>query len=97
MLRRTMAGVDVNTLTKGRAILRHCPAEKTRHRHGVIPKIGSNDNISQKKIKSQFMCKLKEDTFSGNKDKDAHDHIDRVISIVGLFNIPGVTKDAVML
>ncbi|GJY35795.1 zinc knuckle CX2CX4HX4C containing protein [Tanacetum coccineum] len=40
---------------------------------------------------------LREDTFSGNKDEDAHDHIDRVLSIVGLFNIPGVSKDAVML
>ncbi|GKE76459.1 hypothetical protein Tco_1542579 [Tanacetum coccineum] len=43
------------------------------------------------------MRELKEDTFSGNKDEDAHDHIDRVLSIIGLFNIPGVTKDAVML
>ncbi|GKA94824.1 hypothetical protein Tco_0816862 [Tanacetum coccineum] len=43
------------------------------------------------------MRELREDTFSGNKDEDAHDHIDRVLSIVGLFNIPGVTKDAVML
>ncbi|GJZ47408.1 reverse transcriptase domain-containing protein [Tanacetum coccineum] len=48
-------------------------------------------------IKSQFMRELREDTFSGNKDEDAHDHIDRVLSIVGLFNIPGVSKDAVML
>ncbi|GKA74940.1 hypothetical protein Tco_0781318 [Tanacetum coccineum] len=43
------------------------------------------------------MRELREDTFSGNKDEDAHDHIDRVLSIVCLFNIPGVTKDAVML
>ncbi|GJT95560.1 reverse transcriptase domain-containing protein [Tanacetum coccineum] len=43
------------------------------------------------------MRELREDTFSGNKDKDAHDHIDRVLSIVGLFNILGVSKDAVML
>ncbi|GJX70263.1 reverse transcriptase domain-containing protein [Tanacetum coccineum] len=43
------------------------------------------------------MCELREDTFSGNKDEDAHDHIDRVLSIVGLFNILGVSKDAVML
>ncbi|GJS84905.1 phospholipase-like protein [Tanacetum coccineum] len=43
------------------------------------------------------MRELREDTFSGNKNKDAHDHIDRVFSIIGLFNIPGVTKDAVML
>ncbi|GKC34610.1 reverse transcriptase domain-containing protein [Tanacetum coccineum] len=40
------------------------------------------------------MCELREDTFSGNKNEDAHDHIDRVLSIVGLFNILGVSKDA---
>ncbi|GKB50023.1 hypothetical protein Tco_0900776 [Tanacetum coccineum] len=43
------------------------------------------------------MRELREDSFSGNKDEDAHNHIDRVLSIVGLFNIPGVSKDAVML
>ncbi|GJS53426.1 reverse transcriptase domain-containing protein [Tanacetum coccineum] len=43
------------------------------------------------------MRELREDTFSGNKDEDAHDHIDQVLSIIGLFNIPGVSKDAVML
>ncbi|GJU99921.1 hypothetical protein Tco_1329192 [Tanacetum coccineum] len=43
------------------------------------------------------MRELREDTFSGNKNEDAHDHIDRVLRIVGLFNIPGVSKDAVML
>ncbi|GKD50841.1 hypothetical protein Tco_1279817 [Tanacetum coccineum] len=43
------------------------------------------------------MRKRREDTFFGNKDEDAHDHIDRILSIVGLFNIPGVTKDVVML
>ncbi|GKB10799.1 hypothetical protein Tco_0844722 [Tanacetum coccineum] len=45
----------------------------------------------------QFIRELREDTFLGNKDEDAHDHIDRVLSIVGLFNIPEVSKDAVML
>ncbi|GKE55902.1 hypothetical protein Tco_1495087 [Tanacetum coccineum] len=43
------------------------------------------------------MRELREDTFSGNKDEDAHDHIDRVLSIIGIFNIPRVSKDAVML
>ncbi|GKD65814.1 reverse transcriptase domain-containing protein [Tanacetum coccineum] len=43
------------------------------------------------------MRELREDTFSRNKDEDAHDHINRVLSIVGLFNIPGVSKDVVML
>ncbi|GJR48492.1 reverse transcriptase domain-containing protein [Tanacetum coccineum] len=43
------------------------------------------------------MRELTEDTFFGNKDEDAHNHIDRVLGIVGLFNIPGVSKDAVMI
>ncbi|GKC10393.1 hypothetical protein Tco_1007175 [Tanacetum coccineum] len=43
------------------------------------------------------MRELNDDTFFGNKNEDAHDHIDWVLSIVGLFNIPGVSKDAVML
>ncbi|GKB23574.1 hypothetical protein Tco_0862975 [Tanacetum coccineum] len=62
---------------------------------GVVkPEIKGNVNFE---IKSQFMRELREDTFFGNKDEDAHDHIDWVLSIVGLFNIPGVSKDAVML
>nr|GEV57377.1 hypothetical protein [Tanacetum cinerariifolium] len=43
------------------------------------------------------MRELREDTFFGNKNDDAHDHVERVLDIVSLFNIPGVTHDAVML
>ncbi|GKF65033.1 protein kinase-like domain, concanavalin A-like lectin/glucanase domain protein [Tanacetum coccineum] len=43
------------------------------------------------------MRELREDTFSENKNEDAHDHIDRVLNIVSLFNIPGVSQDVVML
>ncbi|GJS42875.1 hypothetical protein Tco_0567918 [Tanacetum coccineum] len=60
----------------------------------VKPEIGGYVNF---KIKSQFIHELREDTFSGNKEEDAHDHIDRVLNIVGLFNILGVSKDAIML
>ncbi|GKB00503.1 hypothetical protein Tco_0828496 [Tanacetum coccineum] len=42
------------------------------------------------------MRELRDDTFSGNKNEDAHDHVDRVLNIVSLFNIPGVSKDAVL-
>ncbi|GJQ89991.1 hypothetical protein Tco_0001130 [Tanacetum coccineum] len=86
-----MAGVDVNTLTVKQylALLRENQAP------GVVkPEIRGNVNFE---IKSQFMRELREDTFSGNKDEDAQDHIDRVLSIVGLFNIPEVTKDADLL
>ncbi|GJX19944.1 hypothetical protein Tco_0222621 [Tanacetum coccineum] len=44
-----------------------------------------------------FMRKLKEDTFSKNKNDDAHEHVERVLDIVNLFNIPGVSHDGVML
>ncbi|GJY39753.1 hypothetical protein Tco_0426117, partial [Tanacetum coccineum] len=87
----TMAGVDVNTLT----IEQYLALSRENQAPGVVkPEIRGNVNFE---IKSQFMRELREDTFSGNKDEDAHDHIDRLLSIVGLFNIPGVTKDAVIL
>ncbi|GKC56188.1 hypothetical protein Tco_1083786 [Tanacetum coccineum] len=38
-----------------------------------------------------------EDTFSGSKNDDAHEHVERVLDIVTLFNIPGVSHDVVML
>ncbi|GJT57430.1 zinc knuckle CX2CX4HX4C containing protein [Tanacetum coccineum] len=83
-----MAGVDIDTLT----MEQYLALSRENQAPGVVKsKIGGNVNF---KIKSQFMRELMEDTFSGNKDGDAHDHIDRVLSIVGLFNIPGVTKDA---
>ncbi|GKB48113.1 reverse transcriptase domain-containing protein [Tanacetum coccineum] len=62
---------------------------------GVVkPKIGGNVNFE---IKSQFMRELREDTFFGNKNGDAHEHVERVLDIVSLFNILGVSHDAVML
>nr|GEU53936.1 hypothetical protein [Tanacetum cinerariifolium] len=43
------------------------------------------------------MQELREDTFSENKNEDAHDHVDRVLNIVSLFNIPKVSQDEVLL
>nr|GEX74199.1 hypothetical protein [Tanacetum cinerariifolium] len=43
------------------------------------------------------MREFREDTFFGNKNEDAHDHVDRVFNIVSLFNILGVSQDAVLL
>ncbi|GJV05166.1 hypothetical protein Tco_1338735 [Tanacetum coccineum] len=43
------------------------------------------------------MRELREDTFFRNKNDDAHEHVERILDIVSLFNIPGVTHDAVML
>ncbi|GKF69895.1 hypothetical protein Tco_0202952, partial [Tanacetum coccineum] len=62
---------------------------------GVVkPEITGNVNF---KIKSQFMLELQEDTFSGNKNDNAHEHVELILDIVSLFNIPGVTHYAVML
>nr|GEV16526.1 putative reverse transcriptase domain-containing protein [Tanacetum cinerariifolium] len=62
---------------------------------GVIkPEIRGNVNFE---IKSQFMRELKEDTFFGNKNDAAHEHVKRVLDIVSLFNIPRVSHDTVML
>ncbi|GKC14217.1 zinc knuckle CX2CX4HX4C containing protein [Tanacetum coccineum] len=60
---------------------------------GVVkPENRGNVNFE---IKSQFMWELREDSFFGNKNDDAHEHVERVLDIVSLF--PGVSHDAVML
>ncbi|GJX80093.1 hypothetical protein Tco_0328242 [Tanacetum coccineum] len=88
---RTLAGVDVDTLT----MEQYLALSRENQASGVVkPEIRGNVNFE---IKSQFMRELREDTFSRNKDEDSHDHIDRALSIVDLFNIPGVSKDAVVL
>ncbi|GJZ63803.1 RNA-directed DNA polymerase, eukaryota, reverse transcriptase zinc-binding domain protein [Tanacetum coccineum] len=43
------------------------------------------------------MRELREDAFSQNKNEDAHNHIDRVVNIVSLFNILRVSQDAILL
>ncbi|GKA91133.1 hypothetical protein Tco_0813003 [Tanacetum coccineum] len=67
-LRRTMAGVDINTLTMEQylALSRENQAPSV-----VKPEIEGNVNFE---IKIQFMRELREDTFSENKNEDAHDH-----------------------
>ncbi|GJV49350.1 hypothetical protein Tco_1439562 [Tanacetum coccineum] len=69
--------------------------ERENQAPGVVkPEIGGNVNFE---IKSQFMRELREYTLFGNKNEDAHDHVDRVLNIVSLFNILGVTQDSVLL
>nr|GEW94064.1 hypothetical protein [Tanacetum cinerariifolium] len=86
-----MGDVDINMLTMDQYLeLTH-----GNQASGVVkPKIRGNVNFE---IKSQFMRELREDTFSGNKNDDAYEHVERVLDIVSLFNISGVTHDAVML
>nr|GEV91199.1 hypothetical protein [Tanacetum cinerariifolium] len=71
-----MAGVDINTLT----MKQYLALSRENHTLSVVkPKIRGNINFE---IKSQFMRELREDTFSGNKNEDAHDHFDRVLNIL---------------
>ncbi|GJS45598.1 putative reverse transcriptase domain-containing protein [Tanacetum coccineum] len=67
----TMAGVDVDTLT----MEQYLALSRENQAPGVVkPEIRGNVNFE---LKSQFMRELREDTFSGNKDEDPHNHIDR--------------------
>ncbi|GKB47655.1 uncharacterized mitochondrial protein-like protein [Tanacetum coccineum] len=86
-----MAGVEIDTLT----MEQYLALSQENQPSGVV-KLEIEGNVNFE-IKSQFMRELREDTFSENKNEDAHDQIDRVLSIIGLCNIPRVFKDAVML
>nr|GEU44105.1 hypothetical protein [Tanacetum cinerariifolium] len=89
--RNIMERVDINTLT----MEQYLSLTRGNQEPGVVkPKIRGNVNFE---IKSQFMQELREDTFFGNKNDDAHEHVEWVLDIVSLFNIPGVTHDVVML
>ncbi|GKB67218.1 hypothetical protein Tco_0928630 [Tanacetum coccineum] len=86
-----MGDADINTLM----MEQYLALTRGNQAPGVVKlKIGGNVNLE---IKSQFMRELREDTFSRNKNDNAYEHIERILDIVSLFNIPGVTHDAVML
>ncbi|GKB36534.1 hypothetical protein Tco_0881476 [Tanacetum coccineum] len=83
--------VDINTLTieKCLALTRGNQAPSV-----VKPEIEGNVNFE---IKSQFMRELREDNFLGNKSDNAPKHVERILDIVSLFNILGVSHGAFML
>ncbi|GJR17469.1 7-deoxyloganetin glucosyltransferase-like protein [Tanacetum coccineum] len=86
-----MGEADINTLT----MEQYLALTRRNQASGMVkPKITANVNFE---IKRQFMRELREDTFSGNKNNDAYEHVERILDIVSLFNISGVTHDAVML
>nr|GEU48337.1 hypothetical protein [Tanacetum cinerariifolium] len=60
----------------------------------VKPKIAYNVHSD---IKGQFMKELRDNTFAGNRDDDAHENVQKVLEIVDLFSILGVTHVAIML
>nr|GEV93172.1 hypothetical protein [Tanacetum cinerariifolium] len=71
----TMVGVDINTLTMEQYL-----ALSRENQAPSVVKLEIRGNVNFE-IKSQFMRELREDTLFGNKNKDAHDHVDRVLNI----------------
>ncbi|GJY96902.1 hypothetical protein Tco_0513812 [Tanacetum coccineum] len=67
----TEGGIDSLTMEQYLALTRGNQAPSV-----VKPEIGGNVNFE---IKSQFMRELREDTFSENKNNDAHEHVTRVL------------------
>ncbi|GJT94114.1 hypothetical protein Tco_1082959 [Tanacetum coccineum] len=70
---------------------------KTRADYGsgvARPKIEDKDNF---KLKGQFLKELRTNTFSGSDHEDANEHVEKVLEIVGLFHIPNITIDQVIL
>nr|GEW71129.1 hypothetical protein [Tanacetum cinerariifolium] len=69
---------------------------KTRGDYGsgvTRPKIDDNTYFE---LKGQFLEELCDNTFSGS-DKDTNEHIEKVLEIVDLFHIPGITQDQIVL
>nr|GEW32047.1 alpha/beta hydrolases superfamily protein [Tanacetum cinerariifolium] len=70
-----MAKGDIDNLT----MEQYLALTRGKQAPGVVkPKNKGNVNF---KIKNQFMRELREDTFYGNKNNDAHEHFERVLDI----------------
>nr|GEZ27773.1 hypothetical protein [Tanacetum cinerariifolium] len=70
---------------------------KTREGYGsgiTRPKIKEKDHFE---LKGKFLKELRDNTFSGSENKDANEHIEKVLAIVDLFHIPSITQDQVIL
>ncbi|GJU24873.1 hypothetical protein Tco_1163494, partial [Tanacetum coccineum] len=58
------------------------------------PKIDDKDSFE---LKGQSLKELRDNTFSGSDHEDANEHIEKVLEIVNLFDIPNITQVQVML
>ncbi|GKC09918.1 hypothetical protein Tco_1001528 [Tanacetum coccineum] len=54
------------------------------------------DKDAKCELKGQFLKELRDNTFSGSINKDANEHIERVLEIFDLFTTPDVTQDQLM-
>ncbi|GKE90742.1 retrovirus-related pol polyprotein from transposon TNT 1-94 [Tanacetum coccineum] len=48
-------------------------------------------------LKGQFLKELHDNTFSGSKQEDVNEHIEKVLEIVDLFHILKISQDQIML
>ncbi|GKF76732.1 hypothetical protein Tco_0229202, partial [Tanacetum coccineum] len=69
---------------------------KTRTDYGSGVARLNIDNKDQFKLKGQFLKELREHTFSGSDNEDANEHIEKVLKIVDLFQVPNITVDQLM-
>ncbi|GJQ93018.1 hypothetical protein Tco_0004157 [Tanacetum coccineum] len=70
---------------------------KTRTDYGsgvARPKIEEKYSFE---LKGQFLKELRENMFSGSDNKDANEHIEKVLKIIDLFHVPNITVDQLML
>nr|GEZ60832.1 hypothetical protein [Tanacetum cinerariifolium] len=56
-----------------------------------------NENKDNFELKGQFLKELRTNTFSGSGHKEVNEHIEKVLEIVDLFDIPNITINRVML
>ncbi|GKB26560.1 hypothetical protein Tco_0865961 [Tanacetum coccineum] len=70
---------------------------KTRTDYGSGVARPKTDNKDQLELKGQFLKELRENTFSGSDNKDANEHIEKVLEIIDLFHVPNITVDQLML
>nr|GEZ37429.1 hypothetical protein [Tanacetum cinerariifolium] len=79
--------VDINTLT----IEQYMALIQDNIRLGIVkPKIGDDVEFE---INRNFMKELRCKRFKGTDDKDAHEHVRRVLEIADLFHFHGVIHD----
>ncbi|GKE38830.1 hypothetical protein Tco_1462235 [Tanacetum coccineum] len=71
-----MGDADINTLMMEQYL---ASTRENQVPSVVKPEIGNNFKFE---IKGQFMRELRENTFFGNKNDDAHEHVERVLNIV---------------
>ncbi|GJS21335.1 hypothetical protein Tco_0449967 [Tanacetum coccineum] len=77
-----MGDADINTLTMEQYLALN---RRNKAPSMVKPEIGGNVNLE---IKSQFIREFSEDTFLRKKNDDAYEHVERILDIASLLNIP---------